>query len=58
VGGAGFGLAFAVFGLAALDEMASRRGADAGATPQSADATGAPGAATDDPSSAAVGLPG
>jgi predicted PurR-regulated permease PerM len=60
VGGAGFGLAFAVFGLAALDEMASRsgRGSDAGASPRPDEAAEPAGAASEGPSSAAVGLPG
>ncbi len=64
VGGAGYGLAFAVFGMAVLDEMAPRTASgtasdvDAGATPQPDDAADPPDAGSDDPSSAAVGLPG
>ena len=60
VGGAGYGLAFAVFGLAALDEMASRSGSgsDAGASPLPDEAAEPAGEASEDPSSAAVGLPG
>jgi len=58
VGGAGYGLAFAVFGLAALDEMASRSGSDDGSSPRPDEAVQPADAASDDPTSAAVGLPG